>query len=299
MTSNPYLRSASGFLRESASRIRHEMASDSVIQSTLNFAIGMERVLKGTLYDVNPTYVLVSPEFSHSLKVIYPNKILASQDGESVLAKTPTADVITFRNSLLRAAEISRATQKNKTRLFGLSNLRDLIVHHDLALLDLGKAQTLLQRDFYLILLDFAEELRITRTDWFGDSETTLIQVSRENAQDIKKIIRLKIEQHRRVWDSVKQAIDEVQKKNGVTDEFLESAHRYETACPACNQRAVLFSQPDYVIDVDNAGKHVVGEFVRLIHCEFCGLHIDDDVEIDELGYGKNLHPETDDGIPF
>ena len=44
----------------------------------------------------------------------------------------------------------------------------------------------------------------------------------------------------------------------------------------------------------------MVGEFVRLIHCEFCGLNIYDDLELDELGYGKSFHPEFgDDDIPF
>ena len=87
--------------------------------------------------------------------------------------------------------------------------------------------------------------------------------------------------------------------KYGVTDELLESEHRYETTCPACNQRAVLFAEADYVVDLESAEKRVAGEFARLIHCEFCGLRVDDDTELDELGYGKSFHSEFDGDIPF
>lgn len=304
MTSNQYIASSFGFFVESASRISGEMTKAAVIQATLNFAIGMERLLKGVLFNVNPTYILVSPEFNHSLKVLYKEKIVESDDTKSILASMPTADVITFRNSLLRGAAVSRATQKNKNRLFGLSNLRDIIAHNDLELLDIEKSKLLLQRDFYFILLDFVDELNIDRTDCFGSYEESLIEVSRSHQQDIKNIIRLKLDEHRRVWEGIKDNSELVRKKTGVTDELQESEHRYETACPACNQRAVLFAEADYVIDLDNAEKRVVGEFARLIHCEFCGLHVNDDTELDELGYGKSFHPESfhtefDDDIPF
>jgi len=299
MTSNKYIASSFGFLVESASRISEEMTEVAIIQATLNYAIGMERLLKGILFNVNPTYILVSPEFNHSVKVLYKEKIIESEDSKSILASTPTADVITFRNSLLRGAAVSRATQKNKNRLFGLSNLRDIIAHNDLALLNIEKAKLLLQRDFYFILLDYVDELNIDRSECFGSYEAILIDVSRGHEQDVNNIIRLKLEDHRREWEVAKRNIELVKQKTRVTDELLESEHRYETACPACNQRAVLFAEADYVVDLESAEKRVVGEFARLIHCEFCGLHVSDDTELDELGYGKSFHPEFDDDIPF
>jgi len=297
---NPFIDSAAFFLQECSSRITEDMSRNDAIQAILNFAIGMERVLKGILYDLNPTYVLVSPEFRHSLRVLYGERIVDGDDNRTVLAKRPEADVITFRNSLLRAAAVSESAQKNKNRLFGLSNLRDVLAHHDLALFDVEKAAVLLKRDFYLITLDFADELKISRREWFGTFEQSVIGVARNHQQDIKNTLRVKLEEHRRNWEATKQDEEAVRRRAAVTDERLESEHRYETACPACNQRAVLFAEPDYVIDTDSSEKLVAGEFVRLIHCEFCGLNINDDLELDELGYGKSFHPEfSDDDIPF
>ncbi len=297
---NPFIDSARFFLQECASRIAEDMSRIDTIQAILNFAIGMERVLKGILYDLNPTYVLVSPEFRHSLRVLYGQRIVDGADNKTILAKTPQADVITFRNSLLRAAAVSESAQKNKNRLFGLSNLRDVLAHHDLALFDVEKAMVLLKRDFYFITIDFADELRNSRKEWFGACENNVIDVARNYQQDSKNILRLKLEEHRSNWEATKQDEEAVRRSEAVTDERLESEHRYETTCPACNQRAVLVAEPDYVFDVDSAERVVAGEFVRLIHCEFCGLNIDDDLDLDELGYGKSFHSEfSDDDIPF
>jgi hypothetical protein len=275
------------------------MDSCSVIQAALNFAIGMERLLKGILYEVNPTYILISPEFDHSLAVLYKNRIIKNEDNKTVLVSKPAADVITFKNSLLRCSAISSAAQKNKNRLFGLSNARDIIAHNDLEQLDIQKTRVLLQRDFYFVVLDFIDELQITKPKCFGAYEEMLINVSRSHQQDAKNVLRLKLEEHRREWEILKGDIEQVRHKTVITDELLESEHRYETSCPACNQRAVLLAEPDYVVDVDSAEKRAVGEFVRLIHCEFCGLNIDDDTELDELGYGKSFYPEFDEEIPF
>ncbi len=279
------------------------MSNEELIQAILNFAIGMERLLKGILFDINPTYILISPEFNHSMQVLYKNKIIKSKNAKSILAKAPVADVITFRNSLLRTTSISNATLKNKNRLFGLSNLRDLIAHHDLEEFDYEVARVLLQRDFYFILLDFHDENAILKKDCFGDYEEALIRVSKLHQHDVKNIIRLKLNEHRNKWECIKNNSLRVKSKLTITDEQLESNNRYETTCPACNQRAILFSETDYIVNFESIEKKEVGEFIHLIKCEFCGLIVNDGNELDELGYGESFNPlsnnDFDDDIPF
>ncbi len=303
MNTNTYTSSSNIFLRVCASRISEDMDNDDVLQAVLNFAVGIERLLKGILFNINPTYILVSPEFNHSMQVLYKSKIIKSTETKAIFAKAPVANVITFRNSLLRATAVSQAALKNKNRLFGLSNLRDIVAHHDLEKFDYKSARTLLQRDFYFILLDFHDEKTIDKIDCFGDYENSLITVSKQHKQDIKNIIRLKLEEHRKQWEKIKDNPQDVRDRTIVTDEQLESNHRYETTCPACNQRAVLFSEPDYVYDFETSEKNEVGEFVRLIDCSFCGLVVYDGNELDELGYGESFHPlfgdGFDDDIPF
>lgn len=302
MAKNQYIQSSYLFFQESAARINTEMTNLDVFQSVLNFAIGMERLLKGIIFNINPTYILLNPDFNHSLKILYKDKIVNIKDRDSILASSPTADVITFRNSLLRAAEVSRATQKNKNRLFGLSNFRDIIVHNNLELIDEVKARLLIQRDFYFTLLDFSDEIGISRKDIFGWHEDRIREISKTHQKDRVNLLRIKIEEHRRKWGNISQDPKIIKQKSASTDELLESNSRYETTCPACNQRAVLFAEADYVVDLENAEKLITGEFARLIHCEYCGLHISDEIELDELGYGKSFNPyfeNFDDDIPF
>ncbi|WP_445372881.1 hypothetical protein ACH518_10615 [Methylomonas sp. HW2-6] len=299
---NQYTESAHLFFQESAIRINEKMTNMDIFQSVLNFAIGMERLLKGIIFSINPTYILVTPEFNHSLRVLYKDKIINNNERDSILANTPTADVITFKNSLLRAAEISRATQKNKNRLFGLSNLRDIIVHNDLDWIDKAKASLLMKRDFYFILLDFSDEIGIPRKDLFGNNEDRIREISKLYQEDRANLLRIKLEEYEKKWNSISRNQEIINQMRARTDELLESVRRYETTCPACNQSAVLFAEADYIVDLENAEKLVAGEFVRLIRCEFCGLRISDEIELDELGYGKSFNPyvdEFDDDIPF
>lgn len=276
------------------------MKEGAVIQGALNFAIGVERLLKGILFDINPIYILTIPEFQNSLKIFYKNKIVVEEKNSEDIKKSPKSEVITFRNSLLRAAKVSPATQKNKNKLFELSHTRDILVHQELSILDLDKTRLLLQRDFYFICLDFIDELSLSKKAFFGKNEELLIDVSWSLQEDIKNIIRIKLEDHRKNWSKVRGDAELIVSKNAITDELLQNRYRHEIPCPACNQRAILFVEPDYLFDAQTGEMKDSGEFIRSISCEFCSLQIADAAELDEIGYGKFIGFESlDDDIPF
>src|SRR6187551_2309468 len=100
---NIYLRDAGFFIRESSKQINDSIEKHQAIQAVFNLALGIERILKGILYNVNPSYVLMDPTFNNSIQVLYKHKLITNTDGHSELIKSPNADVITFKNSLLRA----------------------------------------------------------------------------------------------------------------------------------------------------------------------------------------------------
>src|SRR5450759_154521 len=111
---NEYNHDAIIFLSEAAARTSERMQDADIIQATLNLALGIERILKGILYDLNPTYVLMKPDFKHSVQVLYKDKISNDLEVRKELAANPDSDVLTFRNSLLRAQVISETVRKNK-----------------------------------------------------------------------------------------------------------------------------------------------------------------------------------------
>ena len=43
--------------------------------ATLWLAIGLEKLLKGILYSINPLYILKNPEFKNSIQVFYSDKV--------------------------------------------------------------------------------------------------------------------------------------------------------------------------------------------------------------------------------
>ncbi len=281
------------------------MSNQDIIQGVLNFAIGMERILKGILYNINPTYILVAPEFRNSLPILYDTRIINREKNNNVLNIKLNRDVITFRNSLLRSSSVSKSAQNNKNKLFSLSNLRDVIAHHEIEIMDINQARNILQRDFYFIILDFVDEFGLNKFNCFGEYENNINALAKKHQQDIKNIIRLKIEEHRLKWEKLDKASEIISRKHSITNELLESDYRHETSCPACNQPAILYTEADYVIDTDTAEKTIIGQFVRKIRCEFCGLIIDDAGELDELGFGSLIYPDNsyydyfDDDIPF
>lgn len=278
------------------------MSDTDVIQSMLNFSLGIERILKGILFNVNPIYTLSSPDFSHSMPVLYQNKIRSKDEHGEILHKKPVADVITYRTSLLRAATISWVTQNRKGLLFSISRIRDTIAHHDLSSIDLENAREILLRDFYLVILDFSEELKIPRDFFFGTTEEKLSLTALSHQTNLKDHLRLKINNHARSWTNIINNNTDTTPSKLITSEILESGHRFSTSCPACLQEAVLYTKPEYTIDPQTVTKNIQGEFVDRLKCEFCNLLIHDQRELDELGLSQVIDEsmfEFDDDIPF
>lgn len=136
---NDYINDSGLFFKDIAKRINNDIGDFEVINLTMNFAIGLEKLLKGILFDINPTYILIQPEFKNSVQILYKNKLLSGESISTDLAKNPNGDVITFRNSVLRALCISKTTYENKNILFMLSDARDIIAHCELKHIDLPK----------------------------------------------------------------------------------------------------------------------------------------------------------------
>mgnify|MGYP000476459110 CR=1 FL=1 len=112
----------------------------TVIQNTLLFAIGVEKVLKAILSSINPVYILESPEFKNSVHICYNSDI----KNKNELHKNVNEDVIAFQASVLRCSVFSNSVSDHKNILLKLKNARDIIVHHNFNKLDIKELETLL-----------------------------------------------------------------------------------------------------------------------------------------------------------
>jgi len=177
MLSNDYLADAQKLIRLASPHINASMTPENSIQGALLFALGVEKLLKHVLADINPIFILKVADFKHSAPSLYGHRIASTGKSEEIDAQ-PNSDVITFRVSLGRSKVFSKASNKYSQMLYTLAHWRDVIAHRPTSELDLAKVALMLQKDAVPLVSDFAEELGISPSSFFGDDEPRLTELS-------------------------------------------------------------------------------------------------------------------------
>ncbi len=264
------------------------IASDlSVIENTLFFAIGIEKLLKAIIYDVNPLYILESPDFKNSVPLTYDSLI----KDKTELDKSPNGNVIAFYSSVLRATTFSKTALENKNTLMKLKNARDIIVHHNFKHLDVVELKTLLQRDFYPLLSSFSSEHNLGgQTNFFNNLNSKLATLSSSLQSDIEKQIKLKIEGTLSYWTTLKGASTFNKKSSQIkTLELLKKDFAFPSECPSCKNVGVVYTSPLMVFDNYKNEMIQTGLDTKAFKCCFCNLEITNYKELDYLKVNPNV----------
>lgn len=280
---NNYHSDSGKFFKYVSRGIQKRLDDFQVIQITLNFALGIERLLKGILYDINPTYILVEPGFKHSMQSLYIDKIIEESKNSGELASSPNNDVITYKNSLLRAQHISKTCYDNKNLLFSISNARDIIVHHELKNLEINKLRDILQRDFYPFMKSVSEEIGIKKGHYFDGTHIKLSKISSSLQTDMVKKIKLLLETHKDIWSDRNGIPGYVEDKTKVTKEIMLTQHKESHECPACKNESVVYLKPIEEFNQFEKRSIIIGYEVKKLKCLFCKLEILDSSILDYL----------------
>ena len=112
MMISDYLADAQKLIRLSSPHIRASMTSEETIQGALLFALGVEKLLKYLLAEINPIFILKIADFKHSAPLLYSDRIVSSGKNNEIDPK-PDSDVITFRVSLGRSKAFSKTANKH------------------------------------------------------------------------------------------------------------------------------------------------------------------------------------------
>lgn len=280
---NNYIEDSGLFFKNVSKGINRDIDGFEIINLTMNMALGLEKLLKGILYDINPTFVLIDPVFKNSIQILYKDKLLHEPDSTSDLIKKPNGDVITFRNSVLRTQCLSETTNDNKNILFNLSDARDIIAHCELKNLDLEKYKTLLLRDFYPLLISYSDELKIKRGHFFSGSHIKLANISSKLQEDLEKEIELILDAHEGKWRSLRGNGGFVTEKKKITSEIIRTPNKEKIDCPACENEAILYLKP--ILEYNpNIGEEIqIGNEIKKLKCQFCKLEITDSKKFDSL----------------
>jgi len=280
---NNYMRDAGEFLRRAARLFEPDVRDQMLVDALWLTALGLERVLKGILHDINPIYVFKNQDFKHSVQTLYSRRILAEAGRSEELAANPDRDVLSFRTSLLRAALVSQVTLKHKALLFALSAHRDVIAHCDLDLLDRKSASLLLLRDVAPLLKEYATELGVPMTHFVAGLELRLLALAAEHQEDIATRVRMKLDGHARRWEQLRNVPGYSEKMRVKTANTNRVRHWDVLECPACHNEALVEVEADYVYEKEIDEAVFMGVFVKQLRCLYCKLAIKDYREIDHL----------------
>ncbi|WP_156126646.1 hypothetical protein [Burkholderia sp. 9120] len=280
-----YLDDGAMFLRRASTLISSDLQREDGLQAMFNVALGIERILKETLWRVNPLYILMNPDFKNSMPVFYEGKIIKSSTGQSDFPKDPDHDVLTYRNSLARAVTCSRVSLDNKGLLYQISEYRDIIAHNTLSLINTEKLNPLLQRDFYPLARAYAAELGVSSGTFLGGNEVRLADLSSKLEVNIDSALERLFRAHSLRWNQLKGTAGFVEDKQSVTQEILTTPYKKQVVCPACQNTAVLYGQPEKELNVFERREVVVGVNVIKLKCQFCKLEIKDYKFLDHLRF--------------
>ncbi len=278
-----FIRDAVVLLQLAIRHIDEKMKSEQIVEAATFLAFGLERVLKEVLWRINPLYVLEDPSFKNSLPVLYRSKMLATELNDPQIASKPNSDVLTFRNSLVRAAICSPTILKHKALLFKVSELRDILAHHQLRNIDFGDLEILLQRDTYPLLCGLCDELELKRNVLFRGHNIRLAKMSARLEKDIAKSLERLFEGHLAIWKSLRGNPGFVEDKEKVTAMILSTDFKVPFDCPACGNMAVLYGSPEFELNVQEAREVLVSVSVRKLKCQYCKLEIRGYEQIDFL----------------
>lgn len=288
---NVYYQDASLFLRRTATLIDDHMSPLVTMDGGLFFAFGAERILKGILYDLNPIYVFKTQDFKNTVSLIYKDRLLPGKANIPEITQTPDSDVLSFRNALLRVRAISATTWNYSGLLFSLAHARDIIAHSPLPELDVAKLKVLLQRDFYLLVKSYSEELKIPLPFFIESLEIKLSTISAKQQESLVDRIAMKLESHRKRWDTLGKTPGFIEKTQVRTKSLLNNEGLISTPCPACGNEAVLTVE---VYEPAEGEELALNRSVKGLRCLFCKLSINDYDEIDHLKLNERLLNDVD-----
>ena len=286
MPDNPYLRDAPIFLGHTATLLCSAETRETVPLALSSAAFGCERLVKAVLWELNPVYVLKDGAFSNSVPVLHAHTLRASARGSGEIKAQPDADVLTFRVALLRGRCVCEVTDRHAAALHFLSSARDIVAHCDLALLDPDKARRFLLRDFYCIVKDYADRFEQKADIWLAGRFYPMADLAAKHQDEPSASLAIKTSAAKKKWAELRGVKGYTEKMRSKTAQAVRQKTNSNrvfatTACPACEQEAVLFVELDS--DEGGGGNVLLGAYPRTLQCLFCKLNLDDYNELREL----------------
>jgi hypothetical protein len=277
---NPFKRDAKIFLVPAFAELARDLKKWDFVRASVSLALGMERVTKGILWDVNPLFTLKEPAFKHSAQVLYKSKFVGTFEKSDALAASPDSDTITLRESILRASLFSLALHAHRGILYEVLKIRDIAAHCDLELLEPEDLHARVYPKLGVLVEALWNEGLLEGIAEKEAKVEKLLNLGEVYAEEagLKKLLA----HHKTLWSNLPENEQRARREKGYSKMSSEGWVDLVT-CPACAEKAALVWVVDY--DVADGQPYATGAYVDHLFCKRCELRIDDVPTISDLGF--------------
>jgi len=283
-----YLKDAKSHISLAALAITKGATNDQRFQAVVLVAVGIEKLLKHIISEVNPALILKSQDFDSVVLHCHREAITAT-DRVADMEKKASPDVITLKASIQRASLFSKGVKDNAQFIHTLADFRDIALHRSSEELDAVRVDRLLCRDLHNVIRDISADLSLSTQDFLGEHSTRLEALSEELIahDNFQAGMEVLLERHRKIWEERSKNATTVSHAEKVTNAYLtKRSETTDCPCPACGNLAVATLEPDYDYDYDpddgTTFGYISGVYVTDIQCLYCSLKLD---EYDQLKY--------------
>ncbi|MDI9239870.1 hypothetical protein QLQ15_13240 [Lysobacter sp. LF1] len=281
--SSDYAHDSIAQLSIAAGYIKANMNNDERTIALVFSAIGIEKLLKFVIAEVNPSFVLKSQDFESTVLACHRDQVAAERIGD-IESKAKT-DVLTMRAAVQRASFFSAAARKHSQVIHALADARDIAVHRPTRELDVAKVDVLLTRDIYRVVEDVSCSTTLSIDQLLGGHRGRLSNLSRQIAErdNVQAKVKALLAESLELWAGRQTRGGVVEGAEAVTQKCLSMMdNAVSCVCPACGNKAIAYVEPDWDFDADDQVVYATGVSVREIKCFYCSLMLD---EYDELQY--------------
>lgn len=291
---NQYISDGISFIRRASSKDFLILLDDMELkEAILLFAMGIEKLFKGMLWDINPLLIYEDTTLKNLCVSMYGDKMtewarnrLKPKNGEEL----PENKVHTGNKTIAAAVNFSKLADGKGPTLRELFRLRGILAHRSHLEYRPTEAQRFLMKYFYSLVVEIASELKLPDLNQFF-APGMLEKLKKQSELLINVDHKLEkretyAKRHQAIWESRKydpaliQSIKVETENEGLLSGVFED-QILPIKCPICAQTALLIIESVDVEGVENSLSEA--DYVIGLKCHYCDANITEPELVEEF----------------
>lgn len=277
---NIFFLDSTSFISKADELVKPKMLDNDAILASLLASLGIEKILKGILWEINPIYIFAKTTFEESSEALYSGLYVEEKKSKDII----DPDTITFKTAIQRSKFFSKTVTSHFSLLYKLANIRNKIAHNICSLSDRNFIRPFLLKEFRPLIKEFCEELKFRKNTFFNAFPVIISRYENEKEEQeisLEEEISNKLKKHLLIWKKRKKDVTFIHNKESLTNNSIDITKNVIIKCPACSNNSLLYYEPDF--EYSDGQSILIGFYVTCLSCLFCDLYIIDYDEIDHF----------------